>query len=55
MKEGRVHLRLDDRLLTKAKAYAKRRHTTLSELIRQHLVELLEEEERAKTFDAPQI
>jgi hypothetical protein len=55
MKKGRLHLRLDEDLLQATQAYARTRHTTLSELIRQHFLNLLEEEKRGRDLDAPQI
>jgi xanthine dehydrogenase iron-sulfur cluster and FAD-binding subunit A len=55
MKEGRLHLRLDEGLLRDMRAFAEARHTTVSEIVRQYFVDLLEEEKRSKVFDAPQI
>jgi hypothetical protein len=55
MNEGRLQLRLDKDLLKNVRVYAEARHTTLSEIIRQHFVDILEEERRSKIFDAEQI
>ena len=54
---GRLNLRLDSSLVCKIRKYAARRHTTVSALIRQMMLELLErdEQEQAKQQDAEQI
>lgn len=52
---GRLNLRMEADLLAEARAYARRRRLTLSALVRQHFVDLLEEEARSKVFDAEQV
>lgn len=54
LKEGRLHVRLDDKLAKDIKEYAKRRGTTLTVLVQQYFIALLDEE-RGKVFDAEQV
>jgi len=55
MKAGRLHLRLDEKVVEDIKEYAKRRGVTLTVLVQQYFVALLDEEKGSKTFDAEQI
>ena len=44
MKKGRLHLRIPEELADNVKAYAERHGTTVSDLVRQYLVDLLNQE-----------
>jgi len=56
MKNDRTYIRIDANLKKWAQAYAKRRHTTLSELFTRFLTNLREREKENKNpTDAPQI
>lgn len=55
MKRSRLNLRLDDSLTEEIKAYATRQGTTVTSIIRNHFIRLLEEEKRARVLDAEQI
>ena len=46
-------MRIDEKLLEQVKEYAERRHLTLTTLVEQHFVRLLEEEK--SVIDAEQI
>ena len=52
-KEGRLSLRIEAALLERIRAYADRKHITLTTLVEAHFAALLEEEERV--VDAEQI
>lgn len=52
-RDGRLHMRIDARLLERIKTFADRKHITLTTLVEQHFVQLLEEDERV--VDAEQI
>ena len=54
-KDGRLHLRLDDQLVDDIKGYAARRGVTLTLLVQQYFMALLDEEKGRKTFDAEQV
>ena len=51
-REGRLHMRINAMLLEKIRKYAEQRHLTLTTLVEQHFVKLLEDE---KTTDVEQI
>jgi antitoxin component of RelBE/YafQ-DinJ toxin-antitoxin module len=53
----RLNLRMDERLKKKIQAYCERNHLTISDLVTQHFVRLLEQDqqERSKKKDAEQI
>jgi len=55
MKAGRLHVRLDEQLVEDIKGYTRRRGVTLTVLVQQYFLALLEEERRVRTFDAEQI
>jgi len=44
-------MRVDERLLERVKEYAERRHLTLTALVEQHFVRLLEEERAVRDAD----
>lgn len=48
MKEGRLHLRLDEGLISKVKSIAKERGVTLTFLVDQYFRTLVDEETRPK-------
>lgn len=54
-KEGRLHLRLDGKMAEDIKMYARRRGLTVTALVQQYFVTLLEEEKGSKVFDAEQV
>lgn len=58
-REGRLNIRLDSKLITRVKSYAKRNHTTVTSLIERHLRELLRQEKQLETVtetgDAEQV
>jgi hypothetical protein len=52
-REGRLNLRLNKAMLKQIKAYAKKRHLTLTTLVEQHFLKLLEDEK--PVVDAEQV
>jgi hypothetical protein len=54
MKKGRLHVRLPEELREQIDAYARKRRTTVSALVQQHFLSLLEAEQQTP-YDAEQI
>jgi HSP90 family molecular chaperone len=55
MKAGRLHLRLEACTVEAIKEYARRRGTTVTLLVQQHFLTLLEEDRLQRVLDAEQI
>lgn len=53
MKEGRLHLRLDQKLVEDIKAYAQRHHVTVASLVERFLYKLLEHEKQREVDIEP--
>ncbi len=54
-KNGRIHIRVKEELADKVRCLAKRRHTTVTALIEQFFLELVEQEENQSVEPAEQI